>query len=327
MQPPAMTFSSPSLDSVESLAILCLFGVFAHVFALRKGEWDMWTMRFICAWITYEAVTPCALNQLRPMAYFNAIFLANKWMFSFLLGMTSSILIYRGFFHRLNRFPGPFVARLSNVYASWLAIKEEHMYLEVQKLHRKYGDIVRIGPQELSIATPSAFRILHANNSPISKGPFYNVARPWVNLLADRNKKSHAHRRKTWDKAFTAKALRDYEPRVVRYTKQLADQLEKTKGEPINIGAWINFYTFDIVGDLAFGTSFNYLVNGVKDKFLTESHESQALMGYFRQSTWFFEVFKETPFLNNSWLSFQSWLKQKVETRRQVSNIRSGRLI
>jgi hypothetical protein len=149
MQPPAMTFSSPSLDSVESLAILCLFGVFAHVFALRKGEWDMWTMRFICAWITYEAVTPCALNQLRPMAYFNAIFLANKWMFSFLLGMTSSILIYRGFFHRLNRFPGPFVARLSNVYASWLAIKEEHMYLEVQKLHRKYGDIVRIGKSML----------------------------------------------------------------------------------------------------------------------------------------------------------------------------------
>ncbi|CAF3494344.1 unnamed protein product [Fusarium graminearum] len=317
MEPPTMTFSSISLDSAESLAILFFLGVASHVLAFRKGEWDMWTMPFICTWITYQAVTPCALNQLRPMAYFDAMILANKWLFSFLFGMTSSILIYRGFFHRLNKFPGPFVARLSNVYASWLAIKEEHMYLEVQKLHQKYGDIVRIGPQELSIATPSAFRILHANNSPIVKGPFYNVARPCVNLLADRNKKSHAQRRKTWDKAFTAKALRDYEPRVVRYTKQLTEQIEKTKGNPINIGAWINFYTFDIVGDLAFGTSFNYLVNGVKDKFLRDSHDSQVLMGYFRQCTWLFEVFKETPLLNNSWLSFQSWLKQKVEARRQ----------
>ncbi|KAG8672181.1 hypothetical protein FPOAC1_005443 [Fusarium poae] len=312
-----MTPTIPSLDSTESLAILFFSGVIVHVAALRKGEWDLWTIRFVCAWITYEAVTPCALNQLRSMVYFDAIRLANKWLFSFLLGMTSSILIYRGFFHRLNRFPGPFVARLSNIYASWLAIKEEHMYLEVQKLHQKYGDIVRIGPQEISIATPSAFRVLHANNSPISKGPFYNVAHPWVNLLADRDKKRHARRRKTWDKAFTARALRDYEPRVVRYTKQLTDQIEKTKGTPLNIAAWINFYTFDIVGDLAFGTSFNYLVKGVKDKFLTESHQSQVLMGYFRQCTWFFEVFKETPFLNNSWLSFQSWLKQKVEIRRK----------
>ncbi|RGP77278.1 hypothetical protein FLONG3_4793 [Fusarium longipes] len=311
-----MTPSGLSLDSLESLVGFFLFGVFAHVFALRKGEWDLWTMRFIYAWITYEAVTPCALIRLWPMAYFDAIIIANEWFFSFLSGMAISILIYRAFFHRLRQFPGPFVARLSNVYASWLAIKEEHMYLEVQKLHQKYGDIVRIGPSELSIATPSAFRILHANNSPAVKGPFYNVAQPWVNLLADRDRKSHARRRKTWDKAFTARALRDYEPRVIRYTKKLTDKVEQTKGEPLNIGAWINFYTFDIVGDLAFGTSFNYLENGVKDDFLIQSHESQALMGYFRQCTWLFMLFKETPFLNNSWLSFQSWLKQKVETRR-----------
>ena len=115
--------------------------------------------------------------------------------------------------------------------------------------------------------------------------------------------------------------MRDYEPRVVKYTKQLTEQIEKTKGEPMNVSAWINFYTFDIVGDLAFGTSFDYLVKGKRDKFLEDSHESQALMGAFRQVTWLFAVFKETPFLNNSWLSFQSWLKEKVEIRRNVSSL------
>ncbi|KAI1071950.1 hypothetical protein LB507_005199 [Fusarium sp. FIESC RH6] len=305
-----------SLDSWETLAGLFGLGVMSHVFALRKGEWDLWTMKFIYARITYEAVVPCALVQFRPMAYIDAIFTANMLLSAFISGMTISILTYRAFFHRLNRFPGPFIARLTNVYATWLAIKEEHMYLEVQELHKKYGDIVRIGPMELSIATPSAFRILHANNSPAIKGPFYNVAHPWVNLLADRNRKRHAIRRKIWDKAFTAKALRDYEPRVVKYTKQLTEQIAKTSGKPMNVSAWINFYTFDIVGDLAFGTSFDYLVKGKRDKFLEDSHESQALMGAFRQVTWLFAVFKETPFLNNSWLSFQSWLKEKVEIRR-----------
>ncbi|KAJ4017603.1 hypothetical protein NW766_003668 [Fusarium irregulare] len=244
-----------SLDSWETLAGLFGLGVMSHVFALRKGEWDLWTMKFIYAWITYEAVVPCALIQFRPMAYIDAIFTANMLLSAFISGMTISILTYRAFFHRLNRFPGPFIARLTNVYATWLAIKEEHMYLEVQELHKKYGDIVRI-------------------------------------------------------------ALRDYEPRVVKYTKQLTEQIAKTSGKPMNVSAWINFYTFDIVGDLAFGTSFDYLVKGKRDKFLEDSHESQALMGAFRQVTWLFAVFKETPFLNNSWLSFQSWLKEKVEIRR-----------
>lgn len=134
-----------SLDSWETFAGLFGLGVLSHVFALRKGEWDLWTMKFIYVWITYEAVVPCALIQFRPMAYFDAIFTANMLLSAFISGMTISILTYRAFFHRLNRFPGPFIARLTNVYATWLAIKEEHMYLEVQELHKKYGDIVRIG--------------------------------------------------------------------------------------------------------------------------------------------------------------------------------------
>jgi hypothetical protein len=63
--------------------------------------------------------------------------------------LTISILTYRAFFHRLSRFPGPFRARLSNLYATKLANKDEHMYLEVQELHRRYGDIVRIGSSVL----------------------------------------------------------------------------------------------------------------------------------------------------------------------------------
>jgi hypothetical protein len=34
----------------------------------------------------------------------------------FLASLYGSILVYRAFFHRLNHFPGPFAARLSNLY-------------------------------------------------------------------------------------------------------------------------------------------------------------------------------------------------------------------
>lgn len=62
----------------------------------------------------------------------------------FAFGLTSSILIYRAFFHRLRRFPGPFAARLSKLYAVSLSTGLRYN-IELQKLHQKYGDVVRTG--------------------------------------------------------------------------------------------------------------------------------------------------------------------------------------
>ncbi|KAJ3540924.1 hypothetical protein NM208_g4841 [Fusarium decemcellulare] len=311
-----MALPDVHLDAPNLYMALFIIGVLLHLFVLRKGEWNLWTARFLGAWAFYQVTLPY-LIRYGNVSYWQALVATNKYFLTFSTGITSSILIYRSSFHRLNRFPGPFKARLSNLYGTVLTVKEERLYEEVQKLHRQYGDIVRIGPSELSIATPKAFRIIHANNSPAIKGPFYDIADPWTNLLADRNKKEHSRRRKAWDKAFNAKALRDYEHRVVKYTKQLTDQLDKMKDKPFNVAQWIGFYTFDIMSDLSFGKSFNMVANGVEHDFLTLSHQTQTILGTFRRLVWLFPVFKAIPGLNNNYLTFQAYLKAQVEARRK----------
>lgn len=62
-----------------------------------------------------------------------------------ILGIYISILLYRGLFHRLLRFPGPILAKLSNFYVTSLSAKSFQLYKEVEKLHKRYGDYVRIG--------------------------------------------------------------------------------------------------------------------------------------------------------------------------------------
>lgn len=64
---------------------------------------------------------------------------------AFNLGLGSSILVYRAFFHRLHRFPGPFPAKLSRFYAMKHAAEALKANEEVQKLHEIYGDFVRVG--------------------------------------------------------------------------------------------------------------------------------------------------------------------------------------
>jgi hypothetical protein len=72
--------------------------------------------------------------------------------------------------------------------------------------------------------------------------------------------------RKLMSHAFADSALREQEPLILSYCdlliKRLHDQLEgPTKGE-VDIVRWVNFTTFDLIGDLTFGESFSALQKG-----------------------------------------------------------------
>jgi hypothetical protein len=57
-------------------------------------------------------------------------------------------------------------------------------------------------------------------------------------------------------------ALRGYEGRVRKYTDQLISQLNANAGKAINACKWFNFFSFDIMGDMAFGESFDMVASG-----------------------------------------------------------------
>ena len=63
----------------------------------------------------------------------------------FLTGLTASMVVYRVFFHRLRRFPGPFLASVSQFYAATTAFRTVQQHINYSKLHAQYGDFVRVG--------------------------------------------------------------------------------------------------------------------------------------------------------------------------------------
>jgi tryprostatin B 6-hydroxylase len=64
------------------------------------------------------------------------------WSFTGALWLSMSV--YRAFFHRLGGYPGPFLARLSQLWRVWKNLRAEH-YRVLDELHRKYGEYVRVG--------------------------------------------------------------------------------------------------------------------------------------------------------------------------------------
>ncbi|RBR01496.1 hypothetical protein FVER53590_05671 [Fusarium verticillioides] len=132
-----------------------------------------------------------------------------------------------------------------------------------------------------------------------------------------RDKEEHAYRRKAWDMAFSSKALREYEARVAGYTTQLVEQIEASQGTPIDASSWFNFYSFDVMGDLAFGRSFDMLKNGTSHPFMELVHSNMLMAGSLTHLPWIFPLLKRIPVLNRKNLEFQGWLKQQVDWRQK----------
>lgn len=217
----------PQLSEYATPCVAFLTGVVLHQAVFIHGEWDEETAKIISVVALSNIVAPIGVTYFFPEQYsiLSAVALIASLTALIIAGVFTSVAVYRLFFHRLNRFPGPILARLSNFYPTYLAAKHLRLCDEVEKLHARYGDIVRLGtflapddvkyahtnllgPRELSVNKVEAIQAVHDNKSPCVKGPWYLVDRPYLSLHMERDKKLHNSRRKNWDKGFNAKCTK-----------------------------------------------------------------------------------------------------------------------
>lgn len=141
----------------ETLAFA--FGVALHLLVFRSGEWNLYTPHLLIGSVMVNGAAIFALARLTPGTSLLASSRAVSAAFAAVLaGIYTSILVYRALFHRLNRFPGPLPARISNAYVTALKMKKMHLYDDVRQLHKKYGDVVRIGKKQEGIIFPKQRR-------------------------------------------------------------------------------------------------------------------------------------------------------------------------
>ncbi|KAF5576016.1 Isotrichodermin C-15 hydroxylase [Fusarium pseudocircinatum] len=193
-------------------------------------------------------------------------------------------ILYMRYFHPLARFPGPFIASLSNVYYA-LSILSGNHHRNMLKLHRQYGHIVRIAPNELSFSSLTSRDDIYGFKaarkflkSPLYEG-FVNGKEP--SLVGIKDPILHGKKKRLLSHAFSAKALKSHEETINSYTDLFVQQAAIHGGgsEGIDMTRWYNWFAFDVIGDLAFGESFNCLKD-VKDHFwvsLVFAHSSSII--------------------------------------------------
>ncbi|TFK24880.1 high nitrogen upregulated cytochrome P450 monooxygenase 2 [Coprinopsis marcescibilis] len=231
--------------------------------------------------------------------------------------------------HPLAGYPGPLLWRITKFAPAWYGAKGKH-HLQLKKLHERYGPIVRIGPNELSIVDKDMIPFILGNQG-MPKGTLwegrrilrsknYNVNN---SMVAVRDLDRHAQLRKPWNKAFGTGPLKDYEEMLTLRAGLLVDRLEshcKTDRDPfgrVDLAKWFSFFSFDFMGDIAFASDFSHLQDGDVHGFIKNMEDAHFLPTIVQHIPWAAKVTRATPFIGSKLQKFGGFALQQAKKRAE----------
>ncbi|CAN9187219.1 unnamed protein product [Alternaria alternata] len=173
-------------------------------------------------------------------------------------------IVYSRSFHPLSQYPGPYLASVSRAWIVFQVIGAQAE--ETQRdLHARYGPIVRIAPNEVAIADPTAIKTIYSVSSGFTKTDFYPTFRPSFarhpDLFTDLDEKSHARRRKIVNNLYSMSNIVRSEESIDNCTRTLMEKFHEIsqKHDVIDMSTWLQWYAFDVIGELFFSRMFGFM--------------------------------------------------------------------
>ncbi|KAL5363325.1 cytochrome P450 [Aspergillus floccosus] len=199
-----------------------------------------------------------------------------------------SSAVYNVYLHPLSRYPGPPLAAASRLWFCWHLIRGELPFM-IHELHLKYGDVVRVAPDELSYTHPDAWNQIYGlqpGKREIMKDPtFYSSLPSGKGSIVSADRERHGHLRKLMSYGFSERALREQESVVRFYADYFHQRIMETLGGKegeVDLVRWYNFFTFDVMGHLVFGESFNCLESTGYNPWVALIFDSVRIGGLLR---------------------------------------------
>ncbi|OJD31749.1 high nitrogen upregulated cytochrome p450 monooxygenase 1 [Diplodia corticola] len=310
--------SNMSLENPLSPALCAAAaGVLLHLGVFIRGEWEKYVAQLALLQVTGPLVVLGSLVAFLGQPLSQAAATAALLTASFNVGLYGSISVYRLFFHPLRRFYGPTGGKLTSLWAMKETFPDLKFYVKLQKLHQDHGDFIRFQPRALSINNAEAIQDIYGSTSKCTKGPFYDLDYPGRSLHMTRDRKFHSQRRKQWDRAFTSRALSNYEKRLKEHFKYLDLRISENMGKPINATDLCEYWGFDVMGDLMFGRPFNQLKENKAHFALEMARKAKFIGGLTLYPYWIFMLLQRLPIVSSLRLKWLRWCRSQMEQRRQ----------
>ncbi|EPS45380.1 hypothetical protein H072_595 [Dactylellina haptotyla CBS 200.50] len=175
-------------------------------------------------------------------------------------------VVYRLYFHPLSHLPGPLLAKVTDLYGGYHAWTRRNHY-HLFELHKKYGPVIRYGPDRVSFNSSVAVKEIYGASKPLKKAAGYRAVqlqKDTNNLFSSTDKGFHGKRRRILGQGFSEQAMKSYEDIVHERVDKFCEILTKEAGgdgwgATKNMSKLCAGLTFDVMGALVFGQPFRIL--------------------------------------------------------------------
>ncbi|KAE9397343.1 cytochrome P450 [Gymnopus androsaceus JB14] len=177
-----------------------------------------------------------------------------------------ALALYRLFFHPLHRYPGPVLAALTDWYEAYYnIIKKGGLVIEIERLHKLHGPVVRVGPNTLHFNYRNAYHDIYTYGSTLIKEPGFNKG--LISFFpratpACCDPEEAKYRRGLLRPSFSRQAVLSLEYTIQQKIEQLLTLLEEhynSPSSPVQLGVAYRALTIDIITSYCFAQSSNIL--------------------------------------------------------------------
>ncbi|KAF1974959.1 benzoate 4-monooxygenase cytochrome P450 [Bimuria novae-zelandiae CBS 107.79] len=194
-------------------------------------------------------------------------------------------VIYNVFLHPLAHFPGPWWAGATSYVEAYFDIMKGGQYFrKIEAMHARYGPIVRVSPEELSIrdaefyehiyGSMSARRDLDTANARLNGSP--------TSVISTLDHEHHRLRRSPLLPFFSKQSVVRLEPFIWSRVNLLVEKLKhahKTSSVIKAVDAY-GALTSDVISHYAYGKTFDYLGNGSDLEFRNDYMQAIAALSF-----------------------------------------------
>ncbi|GAP93433.2 putative cytochrome p450 [Rosellinia necatrix] len=171
--------------------------------------------------------------------------------------------------YRLRHVPGPFLAKFSYFWLARIGQKGQLYYVH-RDLCKKYGRLVRVGPNTLTTDDPEIWRRASAVRSSYGKDPWYHGARfnPYHDIMfTTLDVPAHDKMKALVGGAFGGREVPLLESGVDEQVMALIDNIRQNLSDNdgnnpsalLDMAPLMSYFTMDVVTKVAFGREYGYL--------------------------------------------------------------------
>lgn len=114
-------------------------------------------------------------------------------------------------------------------------------------------------------------------------------------------------------------ALASYEQRVKDKADPLMRRMQERAGQPVNITKWGMFYSFDVIGEVAFSKESGNLMTCTEHSALIPIHKHIKALGILSPIPWLMNILNCLPSASNIYSEIFAFCADEIRAKQKVT--------